>query len=220
MYLKEEIQAEAVVRNLPGFARFLPVAALFHGQTLNVASLGRDAEASRTTVSGYVQILEDTLVAFRLPAFQSRLRVREERHPKLYWVDAGIVRALKRRLGEVAREEQGSLFEGWVANLLRAYQSLWGLFDEWAYWSPADAKDTEVDFLLERGRGRERIAIETKASERMHEDMLKGLRAIEPLPGLRRRILVHRATRRLATKDGIEIWPVEHCSRALADGTL
>ena len=90
MYLKEEIQAEALVRNLPGFARFLPTAALFHGQTLNTATLARDAGVARTTVTGYLDILEDTLVAFRLPAYVARMRVREKRHPKLYWVDTGI----------------------------------------------------------------------------------------------------------------------------------
>lgn len=112
LYLKEEIQAEAIVRNLPGFARFLPVAALFHGQVLNVDSLARDAGVARTTVQGYLGILEDTLLAFRLPAFEGRLRVKEKRHPKLYWVDPGIVRAAKRQFGQVAAEERGSLFEG------------------------------------------------------------------------------------------------------------
>ena len=87
LYLKEEIKGEALVRNLAGFARFLPVAALFHGQTLNVASAARDAEVSRTTLAGYVEILEDTLVAFRLPAYDPKLRVRERKHPKLYWID-------------------------------------------------------------------------------------------------------------------------------------
>jgi predicted AAA+ superfamily ATPase len=74
LYLREEIRAEALVRNLPGFARFLPVAALFHGQTVNAAAIARDAAAARTTVNGYLEILEDTLVAFRLPACEARLR--------------------------------------------------------------------------------------------------------------------------------------------------
>ena len=76
-YLKEEIQAEALARNLAGFSRFLPVAALFHGQTLNASALARDAGVSRMTVSGYLDILEDTLLAFRLPAYEGKLRVRE-----------------------------------------------------------------------------------------------------------------------------------------------
>jgi predicted AAA+ superfamily ATPase len=68
LYLREEIKGEALVRNLPGFARFLPVAALFHGQTLNVAGLARDSATSRTTVEGYLSILEDTLVWYWAPA--------------------------------------------------------------------------------------------------------------------------------------------------------
>src|SRR5262249_34453636 len=86
-YLREEIQAEAVLRNLPGFARFLPIAGLMHGQTLNVASLARDAGVARQTVAGFVEILEDTLLATTLGAFEARLRVRERRHRKLYLFD-------------------------------------------------------------------------------------------------------------------------------------
>jgi len=115
-YLKEEIQAEALVRSLAGFARFLPVAALLHGQMVNVSSLARDAGVARTTVNDYLEILEDTLLAFRVPGFEARLRVRERKHPKLYWVDAGLVRAAKDQLAPLAIEERGPLFEGLVAN--------------------------------------------------------------------------------------------------------
>src|SRR2546422_5462626 len=99
MYLKEEVKAEALVKNLPGFARFLPISALFHGQTLSISSLARDAGVARTTVAGYLEILEDTLLVSSLPAFQGKLRVREKKHPKLYWIDPGLVRALKRLRG-------------------------------------------------------------------------------------------------------------------------
>jgi predicted AAA+ superfamily ATPase len=218
LYLREEVQAEALVRNLPGFARFLPVAALFHGQTLNVVSLARDAEVARMTVNGYLEIIEDTLLAFRLPAFEGRLRVRERRHPKLYWVDAGIVRALKRQLGPLTAEEQGPLFEGWVANLLRIHDDYRDLFDDWFYWAPLDAARTEVDFLLRRGR--DWLAIEAKAGTGAGPDELRGLRAVVDLKGLRRRILVNRGERRLTTSDGIDVWPVAHLLEALAHDRL
>jgi predicted AAA+ superfamily ATPase len=218
LYLREEVQAEALVRNLPGFARFLPVAALFHGQTLNVTSLARDAEVSRMTVNGYLEIVEDTLLAFRLPAFEGRMRVRERRHPKLYWVDAGVVRALKRQLGPVTAEERGTLFEGWVANLLRIHNDYRDLFDEWFCWAPLDAARTEVDFLLRRGR--DWLAIEVKAGTGAGPDELRGLRAITDLKGLRRRILVNRGERRLTTSDGIDVWPVAHLVDALAHDRL
>ena len=95
MYLKEEIQAEALVRNLPGFARFLPVAALYHGQTFNATNIAREAQVARTTVTGYLQIMEETLLCFQLPAYETRLRVRERKMPKWYWCDPGLVRAMK-----------------------------------------------------------------------------------------------------------------------------
>lgn len=218
LYLKEEIQAEALVRNLPGFARFLPVAALFHGQTLNVASLARDAQTSRTTINGYVDIAEDTLLAFRLPAFEARMRVREKKHPKLYWVDAGIARALKRQLATVSAEERGPLFEGWVANLLRAYRDYSDLFEDWFFWSPAEAARTEVDFVLRRGR--DHVAIEAKSAATIGNEELRGLRAIAGLPRLRRRVLVHPGGRPRLTEDGIEIWPASRFLDALEGGEL
>ena len=122
MYLKEEIKAEALVRNLPGFVRFLPIAALLHGQSLNISGAARDAGISRTTLDGYIEILEDTLMVFRLSAYESKLRVREKKHPKLYWIDPGLVRAVNNRFGDIYPEEKGALFEGFVATLLKAYQ--------------------------------------------------------------------------------------------------
>src|SRR5437867_735699 len=109
LYVREEIRAEALVRNLPGFLRFFPVAALFHGQVVNVSGLARDAAAARTTVEGYLGVLQDTLLATIVPAFEARLRVRERQHPKIYWVDPGLVRAAKRQLGPIAAEERGPL---------------------------------------------------------------------------------------------------------------
>lgn len=204
LYLREEIQAEALVRNLPGFARFLPVAALFHGQVLNAAGLARDAGVARTTVAGYLEILVDThLVAF-LPAFEARLRVKERKHPKLYWTDPGVVRAMKGQFHEPAPEERGALLEGWVLGLLRAHQAYAGLYDELSYWAPAQG-GTEVDFLLRRGK--EFLAIEVKARTAPGPSDFAGLRAVADLRGMKRRILVHLGRRAFRTKDGIDALP-------------
>jgi len=217
MYLKEEIQAEALVRNLPGFARFLPVAALAHGQICNVASIARDAEVSRTTVEGFLSVLEDTLLGFRLAAFATRLRVREKRKPKFYWIDPGLVRSLKGLSPIVAPEERGHLFEGWIAQLLRAYHDYRGLYDAIGYWSPAQAKQTEVDFVLQRGS--ERLAIEAKSSDRVEGRDLNGLKAIAELEGIRRRIVIYTG-RSERVHDGIEIFPLPTFLRHLDEGTL
>ena len=218
LYLKEEIKGEALVRNLAGFARFLPVAALLHGQTLSVASAARDAAVSRTTVTGYVEILEDTLVAFRLPAYEAKLRVRERKHPKLYWIDPGLARAAGGRFRELDQRERGPLFEGWIATVLASYRDYRGLFDEMYYWSPARARDTEVDFLLVRDG--DCVAIEAKASARIHDRHLSGLRAVAPLPRLRRRILTCPGERRMRSPDGIDIWPLPDLLEALETDRL
>ena len=218
LYLREEVRAEGLVRNLPGFARFLPIAAVHHGQVVNKSGIARDCGVARTTVQGYLDILEDTLLAYRLSAFQPRLRVRERRHPKLYWVDPGLVRAVKKLHGPIAPEERGALLEGWVLHLLRAHAEEGGLFDDLHYWAPHPANRTEVDFLLRRGG--ELAAIEVKSQPRYHTGMLPGLRAIAELPGVVRRVLVYGGRRSFRTGDGINVWSSGRLQEALAEGTL
>jgi predicted AAA+ superfamily ATPase len=218
LYLKQEIQAEALVRNLPGFARFLPVAALFHGEVVNVSGIARDAGAARTTVDDYLEILEDTLLAFRLPAFEAKLRVRERRHPKLYWADAGLPRAMKRQLGPPTAEERGHLFEGWVAGLLRAYRDYRGLFDDWGYWAAGKGSSVEVDFVLRQAG--DLVALEVRAGQKVFDADLRGLRAMGELARVRRRLVVCRGERRQKTADGIEILPVAAFLGELERGAL
>jgi len=85
------------------------------------------AEVGRTTFNGYLEILEDTLLAFRLPTFEAKLRLRERKHPKLYWIDPGLVRAAGNRYGELHPQERGVLFEGLIASVLRACRDLKGI---------------------------------------------------------------------------------------------
>jgi len=218
LYLREEIKAEALVRSLPGFVRFLPIAGLFHGQAVNVSSIARDAGTARTTVAGYLEILEDTLLAWRLPAFEARLRVRERKHPKLYWTDPGLARAVKRQLGPPIAEERGSLLEGWILTVLRAYAEERQLYEEIFYWAPAQSRQTEVDFLLRRGG--EIVAVEVKSKRRFTRELLSGLLAVADLDGLVRRILVYDGHRELVTQEGVEVWSVRRFLDALEGGEL
>jgi predicted AAA+ superfamily ATPase len=217
LYLREEIQAEALVRNLPGFARFLSIAALFHGQTLNTTNIAREAGVARTTVVGYLDILEDTLLCTRLPAYEARLRVREKKLPKLYWCDPGIVRAMQQKTGAVSPAERGALFEGLIFQIIRAYKEYRSLCDDVYYWAPAGSA-TEVDLLLKRGD--EFLAIEVKAGTEFRNEWCRGLRAINELAGLRRRIVVYSAGPVLKTEDGIEIMPFDRFSSCLEEGAL
>ncbi|MDP3980272.1 MAG: DUF4143 domain-containing protein, partial [Chlamydiota bacterium] len=214
LYLKEEIQAEAIVRNLPGFARFLPVAALFHAQVINVEALGRDCGVARSTVEGYLQILEDTLVAFQIPAYENKLRVRQRAHPKLYWCDSGIVRSAKRQLEGLAIEEKGALFEGFIAQLLKAYREL-GLLkcDQISYWS-AGKNSVEVDFVIQRGK--ELIAIEAKSGTEPNKKWFSGLLALKDSIKLKRVILVYPGKRKYKHSSGVEVLPVQDFANEIA----
>ena len=221
LYLKQEIQAEALVRNLPGFARFLPISALFHGQVLSVAGLARDAGVARTTVAGYLDILADTHLAWLLPAYEAKLRVKERRHPKLYWVDPGVMRAVKRELHPPGELERGALLEGWGGALLKAYgEPGCGLglqYDGLFYWAPTNG-GAEVDFLIRRGN--EFTAIEVKAKETLASRDFKGLKAIAELKGIRRRLVIFVGERPFRTEDGIEALPIPDFLQELEGKTI
>jgi len=218
LYLKEEVQAEALVRNLAGFSRFLPIAALYHSQALNVSNIAREAGIARTTVTGYLDILEETLLCFRLPGYEAKMRVRERKLPKWYWCDPGLVRAIKCSRGAVVPEEKGPLFEGIVSQLLRAYKDYRRIFDDMYYWAPSGGIGTEVDFLLQRDR--EFIAVEAKSGRMFSEQWCKGLRAISALKSLQRRIVVYPQGPVLRTNDGIDVFPFDHFAGLLAENRL
>jgi len=218
LYLKEEIQAEALVRNLPGFARFLPLAALFHGRTINVSNIASEAGVARTTAAGYLDILEETLLCFRLPAYEARLRVRERKLPKWYWCDPGVVRVMKRTTAPPAPEERGALFEGMVAQLIRAYKDYRFICDEIYYWAPSGRSEIEIDFLLIRGANL--MAVEAKSGATFRDDWCKGLRAVAQLEGLQRRIVVYPDGPVMKTQDGIDVLPFRRFAEELASDAL
>ena len=102
-------------------------------------------------------------------------------------------------------EEKGPLFEGLIFTLLTFQKDTFGDFEELFYWSPAESKRVEVDFLLTQGK--DKIAIEAKSTDTIRPEHLKGLRAIADLKGIRRRTLVYGGQSRRTTQDGIEILP-------------
>jgi predicted AAA+ superfamily ATPase len=217
-YLKQEIKEEALVKNLGGFSRFLRIAAVMHGQTLNISNIARDSEVARTTATGFFEILTDTLIGERLEPYSPKLRVREAKHSKFYFCDPGIVRALKGHFGALRAEEIGSLFEGFIFQILKAYQSYHKTFDEIYFWQPAEAEKTEVDFLLRKEDSF--CAIEVKATNRVRPDDLRGLKAIRKLPGLKRKILVYTGKDSQRLSEDIEVMPILTLSELLRTNTL
>ena len=214
-YLKEEIKAEALVRNLPAFTRFLEVAALYHGQIVNMSAVARDSQTSRNFIRNFFSILEDTMLGFFLPAYQAKLRVKEKKSNKFYLIDPGLVRALKKNFSPVSTEEKGFLFEGLIAQILRAYGDYRGIYKSMYYWSSSEAKKTEVDFLLKREK--DLIAIEVKAKPQVSSQDYRGLKAISKLPDVKRRIVVYLGNTIRKTEEGIEIWPFDFFCKNLKE---
>jgi predicted AAA+ superfamily ATPase len=171
-YLTQEIRAEALVRSLESFARFLEVAALANAQVTSVASLARDAAVARPTVQGYFDVLTDTLIGSWLPAWRPRAKVKEVAHPKFYLFDCGVVRALTRRLREpLEGAERGVLLETLVFHELRAQIAYAGCGGELSYYRTPSG--SEVDFIWVRGK--HAIGIEVKASPRWRQEYGRAL---------------------------------------------
>jgi len=171
-YLREEVAAEAVVRNIGAFSRFLEIAALCHGQMINFTLLANDAQVPVTTVREYFQILVDTLIAFVLPAFKQSRKRKAISTSKYYLFDIGLVRSLQGRTGLAQRTtEFGEAFESFIFQELSTYCS-YRQIDNLHYWR--SKSQFEVDFVLAN-----RTAIEVKASQHVTHRDLKGLKALQ-----------------------------------------
>ena len=214
-YLKEEIVAEALTRNIPAFSRFLEVAALSNGEIVNYTNIARECGVSSPTVKEYFQILEDTLIGSHLPAFQKRKKRRLVTSPKFYFFDLSPVIHLTRR-GKVqpGSELFGRALEHFVFMEISAYASYSDLFYPVSYWRTTSG--FEVDFVL----GDHEIAIEVKATELANESHLKGLRRFREENAVRRALLVSLDPTPRKTQDQIEILPWQAFLKELWAGRI
>jgi predicted AAA+ superfamily ATPase len=199
-YLKEEIAAEAVTRNIPAFNRFLETAALSNGEMINFNNIAGDCGVSAPTVKGYFQILEDTLIGRFIPAFRKRVKRRLISASRFVFFDMGIVVHLARR-GEVKEGSElfGRVFEHFITLEILAHSSYSDLDYRVSYWRTAS--QLEVDLILG-----DDIAIEIKSADRVTDKHLKGLRAFKD-EHTARCILVSRDPRPRKTPDDILILP-------------
>lgn len=171
-YLREEIQAEALTRNLEGFYRFFTVAISRSGDTLDFSKIAKEAAIERMSAKRYYDILIDTLIAVEVPAYSSSARKRLVQHPKFYLFDVGVLNGCFANFA-VSPDRIGSLFEHLVLQLiLSAAKSLDESIRISTYRTEAGS---EVDFVLERGS--ELFAIEVKASKNVHSGDLRGLKS-------------------------------------------
>ena len=215
-YLKEEIAAEGLVRNLPGFSGFMDAAALCDGELINFSNIASDCAVSSPTAKAYFGILEDTLLGRWLPAWRRRRKRRLIHAPKFYFFDVGVVNRLARR-GPLApgSELYGKALENWVFHELSAFRAYRSPENALSYWRLAGG--TEVDFVL----GDMRLAVEAKASPRIASTHLRGLRSLAvEHPEVGRRVVVCLEPRARRTDDGIDILPAAVFVRRLWRGDL
>lgn len=203
-YLREEVQAEALTRSLDVFSRFLVAASFSQASVLSVATVARDLGLARKTVEGYFDLLEDLLLAVRLPVFTRRAKRAMTAHPKFFFFDAGVYRAL-RPVGPLdsAAEIDGPAVETLVMQELRATNDNLGLGYALSYWHTRDHK--EVDFVLYGARGL--LAFEVKRSARFRDEDLASLRLFKRDYPIAKCVLLYGGREDYAV-DGIRVLPL------------
>jgi len=171
-YLKEEIMAEGLIRNLPPFVRFLRSMALANGEVINFTKLANDCQMAPSTVREHVGVLEDTLVGFLLPAWAESRKRKAIKTAKFYFFDPGVTHTLA---GTEVLDRNSNLygrsFEQFIGMEIRAYLSYRRIKSPLTYWRSTHGH--EVDFLIG-----EKAAVEVKAAPRVTPGDFKGLKAL------------------------------------------
>lgn len=171
-YLREEVQQEALVRNIAAFSRFLEAASFSQAQTLNMVKVAADCGINRKTVENHFALLEDLLLAVRLPVFARKASRKMSTHPKFFYFDAGVFRALRPR-GPLDSDAEidGAAIETLVLQTLRAENDARALGYELFSWRTQD--HVEVDLVAYGARGLH--AFEVSRASVFRESDLKGL---------------------------------------------
>lgn len=174
-YLREEIKAEGIARNLSGFSRFLDVAAAQCGELVNCSAIGRECRLSQKTVESYYEILEDTLIGFRLEPWHKSVRKRLSAHPKFYLFDTGVTNAINRRLtAGLDPSVRGRLFEQFI--ICEIYRAVRYAGSEMRMYHWRTGNGAETDCILEK-HGSIVAAIEIKSIPRVSGADCSGLRS-------------------------------------------
>jgi uncharacterized protein len=203
-YLREEVQQEALVRDVGSFSRFLEAASLSQGSVLNMAAVARECAVSAKVAENFFQLAEDLLLSVRIPAFTKRAKRRLVAHPKFYFFDAGVYRTVRPK-GPLDSDEEidGAALETLLLSNLRAINDAYELGYTLHYWRTQ--RGAEVDFVLYGERGL--IAIEVKRNERLRDGDLDGLLAFLADYPMAKAFLVHPGTRREHLR-GVEVMPI------------
>ena len=211
LYLDEEVRLEGWARNIGAFARFLEAISFSHAAVLNVANVARECQVERKTVAAYVEVLEDLLLSFRVPAFSKRAKRETVVHPKLFLFDSGVFRSIRPK-GPLDRPEEidGAALEGLVAQHLRAWLAYHGQEGELYFWRTHSG--VEVDFVVYGDAGF--WAIEVKNAARVRVEDTRSLESFGEYYPQAELMLLYRGMRR-EKRGRIRILPVEEFLRSI-----
>ena len=213
-YLKEEIQAEALTRNLPAFSKFLTSAAITNGMLLNYSNVARESGVSIKTIREYYQILKDTLIGRQLAPWKKSKKRRLIETSKFYFFDVGIVSALLNyKTLTPATREYGRLFEHFILQECWAYRHYSGSDFPISFWRTASG--SEVDLIL----GDAEVCIEIKSSENAGS-RIKGLHLFSEEFRCKKSIIVSRDPLPRKLESGIMILPWQQFCNQLWDGDI
>lgn len=201
VYLKEEIKAESLVRNLSGFTRFMEIAAITDGEIVNYSNIASDCGIDTQTVKGYFSILQDTLVGYTIPAYTKTVKRKLRQAPKFYYFDVAIPNYLLGRRGLLpGSSDFGHAFEHLLIQELVAFLGYNNIENKLSYWHTYS--DYEVDAIL----GDAEVAIEFKSCDEVKSRHLAGLKAFkEEHPNARMIIVSLDAAPRIM--NGVEVMP-------------
>lgn len=214
VYLKEEIQAEALVRKLSSFNRFMEVAALTDGEMVNYNNIAQDCGIDAKTVKEYFSILEETLVGYMVPAFRRTVKRRLNQAPKFYYFDVALPNYLLHRSNmQPGSDDFGHAFEHLVMQEIIAYLGYNGYENNLSYWHTHTGY--EVDAVL----GDAQVAVEFKSCREVQSKHLKGLKAFsEEHPDARLIAVSLDVAPRLF--NGVEVMPAKHFLQELWAGKI
>jgi predicted AAA+ superfamily ATPase len=173
VYIDQEVRLEGLVRNVEDFSRFLEAASFSQASVLNVSNVSSDCGVPRKTVQSYFEILNDLMLAYRLPIFQRKAKREMIKHDKFYFFDPGVFQTIRPRgVLDSDSEINGAAIETLVLTQLHALNELLSLGYQLSYWHTK--KHLEVDFIL-YGK-KDLIAIEVKAGSKPKSRDLDGLK--------------------------------------------
>ena len=203
LFLKDEIQSESLVRNIPGFNNFLQMAAITSGQMINFTKIASDIGLPVSTVREYYHILEDTFLGFMLPAFTKTIKRKPISTAKFYYFDIGVCNYLA-KIKDIPPQSElfGQAFEHFIAMELTAYLSYKRLHLDLTYWRSKSGM--EVNFIIG-----EEIAIEVKSSKKIHDKHLKGLLSFKEENITKRHIIISQDPIPKKFSSGIEAIPYD-----------